>query len=111
MGNNNATRTPARSVQGPPTMDVQWQIKQNVSEANDFLDDLQSWKKDIKKKQGKKKKQGRDSDGSKASGKAKDGAAAPDLDNYVPPVRGRVQTTVRKLGKEYRKPASQLTDP
>jgi tetratricopeptide (TPR) repeat protein len=94
-------------------MDVQWQIKQNVSEANDFLDDLQSWKKDIKKKSTSKKKSSRDRDGSKTTGKAKEdgGATVPDLDNYVPPVRGRVQTTVRKLGKEYRKPASQLTDP
>lgn len=97
-------------------MDVQWQIKQNVSEANSFIEDLQSWKKEIKKKQRSKKKEkcrdnnskneeGED-DGSKASGKA----SAVDLDNYVPPVRGRVQVNVRKLGKEYRQPSSQLTD-
>ena len=58
-------------------MDVQWQIKQNVTEANAFLADLNAWKKDVKKKGGAKKKK-------RAAGGGGDAAKAPSSSSAAP---------------------------
>lgn len=82
-------------------MDVQWQIKQNVSEANEYLKDLSSWSKKQKTKRARRKQAGKETEASTEDSKDK-------VANYVPPVRGKVEARVRNLGKEYSQPTREL---
>lgn len=84
-------------------MDVQWQIKQNVSEANEFLKDLKSWSSNKKHSVARKNKK-KQNEGAGSAGGGEDEV----MRNYVPPVRGRVEGPVTRLGKEFSKPTNAL---
>ena len=98
-------------------MDVQWQIKQNVSEANEFLKDLKSWSSNKKHSVARKNKKNKQNENAsknnnnmddKGAGSAGGGEDDEVMRNFVPPVRGRVEGPVQRLGKEFSKPTNAL---
>jgi len=89
------------------------------------LQDLSSWSKQLKSKKAKRKDKTSSSSNSSSSSSAGGGGSggsggsgggggdkiddSESLRNYVPPPRGRVEATIKKLGSDYSQPSRQLT--